>query len=289
LWSLAACGSKDTAQSTPTAQINQTAQTSQAALVAGGPQIVMSADGVHIEYHVHGSGEPAVVLIHGWSCDANYWREQIAALTANYTTVTVDLAGHGASGANRTDWSMENFGEDVAAVVRQIHNPKVVLVGHSMGGLTIPRVGLVAPERVVHLVYVGALAPPVGQSAQQALGVDVAADQPDDALLPPLPDEVCRRLFGNDMTDEQWAQAGEGIVSEPVFLFRDIVTGYPPTIPNTYLGMTQDRPVPPEMAARMMEQLVPNLTFVEVDGGHNIMISQPHTLAAIINRIAAGA
>ncbi len=74
-----------------------------------------------------------MVLIHGWSCDGNYWKEQIAPLKAKYTTVTVDLAGHGASGANRTDWSMGNFGEDVAAVVRQIHNQKVVLVGHSMG------------------------------------------------------------------------------------------------------------------------------------------------------------
>ena len=72
----------------------------------GSPRIVNSADGVHIEYHVYGSGEPAVVLIHGWSCDGNYWQKQVAPLKAKYTTVTVDLAGHGASGANRTDWSI---------------------------------------------------------------------------------------------------------------------------------------------------------------------------------------
>src|SRR5687767_5609039 len=71
----------------------------------GTPQIVTSVDGVHIEYHVYGRGEPAVVLIHGWSCDSNYWKEQLAALKEKYTTVTVDLAGHGASGSNRTDWS----------------------------------------------------------------------------------------------------------------------------------------------------------------------------------------
>ncbi len=56
-----------------------------------------SADGVHIEYHVYGSGNPAVVLVHGWSCDGNYWKEQIDALKSKYTTVVVDLAGHGAS------------------------------------------------------------------------------------------------------------------------------------------------------------------------------------------------
>jgi len=122
--------------------------------VEGTPQIVTSADGVHIEYHVYGSGEPAVVLIHGWSCDGNYWKEQLATLKAKYTTVTVDLAGHGASGANRTDWSMGNFGEDVAAVVRQVRNQKVVLVGHSMGAPVALEAARRIGDRVVGIVAV---------------------------------------------------------------------------------------------------------------------------------------
>src|SRR5215469_2757259 len=99
----------------------------------GSPLLVDSADGVHIEYRLYGKGEPAVVLVHGWSCNENYWNAQIDALKAQYTVVLIDLAGHGASGRNRADWSMANYGEDVAAVVRQIPNAQVVLVGHSMG------------------------------------------------------------------------------------------------------------------------------------------------------------
>jgi pimeloyl-ACP methyl ester carboxylesterase len=98
------------------------------------PLLVDSADGVHIEYHVYGHGDPAVVLIHGWACNASYWRAQLADLTSRYTTVTLDLAGHGGSGSNRTDWSMARYGEDVAAVVHQLPNHQVVLVGHLMGG-----------------------------------------------------------------------------------------------------------------------------------------------------------
>src|SRR5689334_19068787 len=143
---LAACGKKEAAEA-PVAQASQ-------APVEGGPQLVTSADGVHIEYHVYGSGEPAVVLIHGWSCDGNYWKEQIAPLKAKYTTVTVDLAGHGASGANRTDWSMGNFGEDVAAVVRQIRNQKVVLVGHSMGAPVALEAARRIGDRVVGIIAV---------------------------------------------------------------------------------------------------------------------------------------
>jgi pimeloyl-ACP methyl ester carboxylesterase len=53
---------------------------------------------------VYGHGEPALLLVHGWACDENYWHAQLDALKSRYTVVTIDLAGHGASGANRTDW-----------------------------------------------------------------------------------------------------------------------------------------------------------------------------------------
>src|SRR6185312_14254492 len=81
--------------------------------VEGSPLLVNSADGVHIEYRIYGKGEPAVVLVHGWACNENYWNAQTPALkAAHYTVVLVDLAGHGASGKNRSDWSMGNYGED---------------------------------------------------------------------------------------------------------------------------------------------------------------------------------
>src|SRR5882762_3387630 len=98
-----------------------------------GPRIAMSPDNVHIEYRVYGHGDPAVVLVHGWASDANYWNAQVDALKARYTVVALNLAGHGASGNNRSDWSIANYAQDVAAVARQIPNSRLVLVGHSMG------------------------------------------------------------------------------------------------------------------------------------------------------------
>jgi len=137
----------------------------------GSPELVTSADGVHIEYHVYGSGEPAIVLIHGWSCDSNYWKEQIAPLKAKYTVVTVDLAGHGASGANRATWTMGNFGEDVAAVVRQLQNQKVVLVGHSMGAPVALEAAQRIGGRVIGIVAVDSLKT-VGQPVMPELQIE---------------------------------------------------------------------------------------------------------------------
>jgi pimeloyl-ACP methyl ester carboxylesterase len=107
-----------------------------AAVADGVPRILAESNsGLHIQYRVYGSGEPLILLIHGWSCDSNYWAAQVAELRKTHTVATVDLAGHGGSGANRTDWSMANFGDDVARVVNAMpQHAKVILVGHSMGG-----------------------------------------------------------------------------------------------------------------------------------------------------------
>jgi pimeloyl-ACP methyl ester carboxylesterase len=122
-----------------------------------GPRITLSADNVHIEYRVYGHGDPAVILVHGWACDENYWHAQLDALKSRYTVVTLNLAGHGASGANRTDWSIANYAQDVAAVARQLPNPQLVLVGHSMGAAVALAATPLLGERVIGVVAVEAL------------------------------------------------------------------------------------------------------------------------------------
>ncbi len=148
------------------------AVTAHAAADAGsGPRLVLSADGVHIEYRVFGSGEPAVILVHGWASDANYWQEQFEALKARYTVVALNLAGHGGSGSNRSDWSIQNYAGDVATVARQIPNPHLVLVGHALGATValaaVPLIG----ARVSGVIVVDALRS-VGEPALSAQEVE---------------------------------------------------------------------------------------------------------------------
>jgi pimeloyl-ACP methyl ester carboxylesterase len=136
-----------------------------------GPRITMSPDYVHIEYHVYGHGDPAIVLVHGWACDENYWNAQIAALRPHYTVVVLNLAGHGASGSNRTDWSIANYAQDVAAVVREIPNPQVILVGHSMGAAVALAATPVIGSRVIGIIAVEALRS-VGEPPLSARDID---------------------------------------------------------------------------------------------------------------------
>jgi alpha-beta hydrolase superfamily lysophospholipase len=48
-----------------------------------------------LRYERHGTGPRVVVLIHGWSCNATFWRLQIPAfVNAGWRVIAVDLPGH---------------------------------------------------------------------------------------------------------------------------------------------------------------------------------------------------
>ncbi len=97
-------------------------------------QNALSKDGARINFHSVGKGEPALVFIHGWSCDKSYWDYQVTAFEKKYRVVTIDLAGHGESGLERKNYTLQSFGEDVATVVNKLGLKKIILIGHSMGG-----------------------------------------------------------------------------------------------------------------------------------------------------------
>ena len=118
---------------------------------------VFSEDNVEISYDVHGKGEPALVFVHGWCCDKRYWTYQVPYFTGRYRVVTIDLAGHGLSGLERRNWTIEAFGGDVVAVVEKLNVERAILIGHSMGGSVIIEAAGRMPGRVVGLVGVDTL------------------------------------------------------------------------------------------------------------------------------------
>jgi pimeloyl-ACP methyl ester carboxylesterase len=120
----------------------------------GAARIAIAPDGVHVQYRVYGTGETALVFIHGWSCDSNYWREQLPAFRGKYTLVTVDLAGHGGTDANRADWTIAAFGQDVATALSAVPNRRIILVGHSMGGPVALEAARLLKSRVVGIIGV---------------------------------------------------------------------------------------------------------------------------------------
>ncbi|WP_103503341.1 alpha/beta fold hydrolase [Streptomyces sp. SM14] len=102
---------------------------------------VVSTGGARLHVHVSGAPAPAptVVLAHGWTCDTTFWDEVTALLAAGHRVVRYDQRGHGRSAPTPGNYGTEELADDLCAVLEATTAPgeRVVVGGHSMGGMTI--------------------------------------------------------------------------------------------------------------------------------------------------------
>ena len=119
--------------------------------------VAVSFDSERIAYNVLGQGQTALIFIHGWSCDGRYWQKQISVFAKEYQVITVDLAGHGHSSLDRSEFSMLSFASDVKAIIEKENIDRAILIGHSMGGGVIAEAARLMPEKVVGIVAIDTL------------------------------------------------------------------------------------------------------------------------------------
>src|SRR5215510_14051159 len=105
---------------------------------------IRADDGLDVVCDVRGKGDTALVFLHGWCGDREYWKNQVDVFAPDYRVVALDQAGHGESGKDRAAWTVNSLAGDVEAVVKALGLKRVILVGHSMGG----PVALLAAKRM---------------------------------------------------------------------------------------------------------------------------------------------
>jgi pimeloyl-ACP methyl ester carboxylesterase len=120
-------------------------------------KIVRAEDGLKIVCEVRGKGNTALIFLHGWCGDHEYWKNQVQAFAADYCVVTLDQAGHGESGKNRDNWSVSGLAGDVESVVQSLGLKRVILVGHSMGGPVALAAAKRMPGKVIAVIGVDTL------------------------------------------------------------------------------------------------------------------------------------
>ncbi len=126
----------------------------------------MLAGGASLYYEVHGSG-PAVLFVHGSGGNHAAWWQQVAALRADHTVITMDLRGFGCSA-----WIAEHdaraFPGDIIAVLDAVaamrgdgeaggRPDRAVLVGQSIGAAAALRAALDRPDRVAGVILAHSL------------------------------------------------------------------------------------------------------------------------------------
>ncbi|RDI66360.1 alpha/beta fold hydrolase [Nocardia pseudobrasiliensis] len=101
---------------------------------------VTTADGVRLRVHAYGPADGEVlVLVHGWSCCLEYWNPQINEFADRYRVIAYDQRGHGETELGDARVNTDLLAEDLSTVLAAVLRPgqRAVLVGHSLGGMTI--------------------------------------------------------------------------------------------------------------------------------------------------------
>ncbi|MFT5284875.1 MAG: sigma-B regulation protein RsbQ [Planctomycetota bacterium] len=121
-----------------------------------------SFDGLALAYDDRDTVESNTTLlfIHGLCCERGFWAEQAERFSGEYRVITVDLAGHGESGVDRSSWTLPDMTRDVVALVRGLDLSRVIFVGHSMGGPVAIMAAAELPNRIEAVVAVDALHDP---------------------------------------------------------------------------------------------------------------------------------
>ncbi len=198
-----------------------------------------------------------LVLVHGGFHGAWCWERLLPYLER--PVLAVDLPGRGKHPAPMEEVTLEACVASVVADIDAAGFERVVLVGHSLGGATVPLVAARIPERIAHLVLLACIVAPEGGAIvdgfpeeqralmRQRMGESESAETEMD-------EETHRELIGSELSDEdlRWALANVGPDSRHLFLDRASRAGLPDDLPRTYIRLRRDRTVPWELQDHMI-------------------------------------
>jgi pimeloyl-ACP methyl ester carboxylesterase len=225
------------------------------------------------------NARPAILLVHGGFVDGSGWDGVYKRLRKDgYEVIIVQ---------NPTT----SLSDDVAVTRRAIDaaNGRVILVGHSYGGVVITEAG--NDPRVAGLVYIAAFAPDNGESVATLIA-NPAPGAPVPPILPPqegflmLDKAKFAASFAADVEPSRAEFMAQSQVPWGVnALGGEVTEASWKTKPSWYLVATDDRMIPPD-AQRAMSRRAGS-TVVETPGSHALYVSRPDPVAKLIARAAA--
>ena len=211
-----------------------------------------------------------------------------------HTVVAVDLPGNGHDDTPLADVTLETYAEYLCGVLDSLDAP-AVLVGHSLGGISISRAAELRPDRVAVLVYLTALLLEDGETfmptassepgeVRRALETRTSWNIADDLTHITYKPELAQHRFYNDCAPEDVAWAKSMIVPQPVgplvspMRITDANYG---RVPRVYIECALDNAVTPERASEMYAAL-PCAEVITMQTGHSPFLSAPEELARIL-------
>jgi len=249
-------------------------------------------DGVKLNYLESGSGQPALVMVHGLCSNARHWDAQARAFGRRHRVIRPDLRGHGASEAPARGYSIRRFAEDVAALTRARRVRGAVILGHSMGGLVAVEAARRHRDLFKALVLVDMPAGVGGLSSAQARQSPLAQSMVNGAW-PDAVEQLYARFFTNTrdkrlagrITKDAGRTRQAAAAASTVALVRYALPAAAKQVkqPALYIAASQGN-------ARWdaLREHIPQVQFARVVGaGHFLQLEAPDQCNAMIREFIA--
>jgi len=234
------------------------------------------------------------VLVHGaWQAPYAWQNVKQQLESKGDKVIVVELPGHGDDQTSPAQLSMDVYRDKVVDAINTVDG-KVILVGHSMGGMVVSAVSEKIPEKISRLIYIGAFVPASGQSLlelsmmdkQSLLGASLVPSQ--DQLTLDVKKENVINIFCQDASKDEQEMVMKNYRAEPAIPFTNKVAVTDAnfgSVDKYYIHTTQDHAVGMDLQNQMVKTA--NIKNVySLNSGHCPFISQPKEVTKLLLKIA---
>ncbi|MDB5497304.1 MAG: alpha/beta hydrolase fold protein [Phenylobacterium sp.] len=223
-------------------------------------------------------------LIHGGFHGAWCWSEVVRRLA--WPCAAVDLPGRTGSREQLAGITYEDWVQSATVQIGALAVDRLVIVAHSLGGITLPAVAERLSDKVRHCVFIAAVMPPEGRAFADLGHIAEAAD----GVWPKPPSEALERSLCNDMPpgsiDGLWPKLAQAEPLGPLrhAISRRTILRTPVTFIRALRDVTGclgdldagDSPLRAEF---------PDATIEHVEAGHSLIMTAPDEVARLLTRI----
>ena len=257
----------------------------------------LEVDGVRLRSVRAGSGEPTLVLIHGYGESLTTWRSVFDRLAEDHQVVALDLPGAGGSDKPDSSYSLPALTRRVSRFLDTWTSGPIVIVGHSMGGEVAASLALERPDRIVRVILIapagyriglGGIVETMNPGRARTIGKYLALR----SFITPIHDPGWMyepdSLAGYDLTEDAgYSRASTRVLEEFDFMalrdrFKDI------TQPTLLIWGGLD-PVVPFSVGDTLSRTIPCVRFVPLPKAfHRPQAEVPDTVVAEIRKFIEG-
>jgi len=225
-----------------------------------------------------------IVLVHGAGHTASAWDAVRAHLRT--PSIAVDLPGRRDRPGDIATLTLDDAADSVARDVQAAAPERVVLVGHSAGGIVLPAIAARLGRRVEHLVFLAGLNAAHGTSVGRSLWPP--GSDPTRAVVQLREGPAGRMLEPADPGGWIAVDASSAMRLDSLNLMSQVVSweGVAPQAHRTFVRPTQDRIQPPDMQEKLIMSCGAT-RVIDVEAGHNAALEAPEAVAAILDVLAA--